>query len=227
MTTLTAKKTPEQTKSKEQLVEELAPQLMHKVKPSIAFIKKHYASYYPNEDYDSLVRGALWIAASEHNDVEIIFKKARSIVIKWIREDIQPIRAEKLRERSKNRTVPAQDYFMLPWGSRMSELQIKSGERGPLAVAIEPAATDDLVIDNDSAGYLYEILKYIMEYWGPQALSWFVVSLLNNGKYISTIEKLGVTEEEVPSLMHCVKQAERTIKRIKDDIQQKFHSMRV
>lgn len=229
MTTSTAKKISNTSKAplnQMEVVEKLTPTLLHKIKPSIGFIKKYYGKYYPDEDYDSLVRGALWIAASESDNEDVIFKKARSIIIKWIREDIRPVLAEKLRKRYKNRAVPTDDFFFLPWGERISEAMINSGEKGPLAVAIEPASTDNELLENDTAKYLYKVLKYILEWWGPHALVWMIL-YIKSGCSRKAMRMLGVPDEEVESRLYQVKQADRAIPKIKEDVQNKFQSTRI
>lgn len=229
MTTLTAKKISNSSRpliNTMEVVEKLAPTLLHKIKPSIGFIKKYYGKNYLDEDYDALVRGALWIAATDSDSEDAIFKKARSIIIKWIREDIQPALAEKLRQRSKNRSVPADDFFFLPWGARVSEAMINSGEKGPLSVAIEPSTTDSELLEKDTAQYLYKVLKYILEWWGPHALVWMIL-YTQTGCSRKAMRLMGVSDEEIEARLHQVKQADRALPRIKEDVQNKFQSTRI
>lgn len=210
------------TGSKEKLVERLAPILHHKIRPTIRHLKKYYAAYAIKEDYNSLVKAALWVAVSELTQKKMILKRAYSLVIGWIKEEVKTLSTEKWKVKNPNRAGPEQDYLTLPWGTK-TEPHIKSGEVNTIEKAIEPTTTDFKVLKEDTANSLYEILKYIMEYWGPHSLVWFIMTILNNHSYINAMRQMKSAEEQI--VPRYIRQGERAIKRIKEDIQSKFNSM--
>lgn len=199
------------------LVEKLLPQIFKKVGYSFKVIPPLTPTEY---DFNALAKEALWIAINENVKEKDIIRAACSLIVKWLREDIEPQLAEKIRvQRSKRPTHPVDDPFSLPWGERIAEATIKSGEKGPLAVAIEPVATDKELLTEDAAKYLFKILSYITEWWGPHALVWFV--LLNDNKLRPTMRKLGSTD------LTLVKQVMRSVAKIKTDIQENFETTRI
>ncbi len=195
-------------------MERLVPKLFKKVGYSFIFItKKFIAPTGETRNFDDLAREALWIATSESKNETKILKRASSLIVKWLSEDIPHQRHKK----NKRHPVPTEDRFQLPWGERIAEAAIKSGEKGPLAVAIEPTPTDQGILEQDAADYLLKILNYTLEWWGPQALVWLVVCMMNNYKYLETMRILG---KEVNQTL--IRQAERSVPKIKLDIQSKF-----
>jgi hypothetical protein len=208
-------------KNRIKIIEELTPSLLHKIRPTIMYLKRYYSDYLLNEDYTALAKEALFLAAGEYTNKKQIFKKAYSIATKWLYADVRPKIKEKLRKPS--RVSPDHDFFVLPWGVRLDGEQINSGI-GNEVVAVSPNTTDKEIYIKDSAQSLYAILTYIMEYWGPHALVWFVMASLNDNKYIETLKQLGVSDEDISSMGQYLKQGERTINRIKEDIKEQFSS---
>src|SRR6185295_1097136 len=140
--------------NQKEIVKKLTPKLLYKIKPSIGFLRK-YGIQESNETYENLTRGALWIAAGEATQEEEIFSKAKSILIKWILEDIQPVLAENLRKKNKRHRIPTEDFFTLPWGAKVGNHSrvvhpwtIDSGTKTGIPFAIAPNYTDkDLLIE--------------------------------------------------------------------------------
>lgn len=218
------------TSARNKVIEELSAKLLNKIRPTIWFLKRYYSDYLLNEDYRALVKEALWIASDKGNNKEKIFKKAYSIITKWLYADV----SSKIKEKRKRkiRIDPDLEYINSPgsihldkdyaWGEDRD--QVNSGvSHEDMIVAISPEITDKQLYLKDSAKSLYKILKYIMEYWGPHALVWFVMAALNDSSYIATIKQLGVSESEIPSMGNYLKQGERTINRIKEDVKEQFN----
>ena len=210
--------TEKKTYNQMELVDKLVPQLLKKVGISLKLIRQYYLT--SKLQHHDLAREALWLATCESDDEAVVIRKASSLMVKWMKEDIQPELAEKLRERAKNHRGPADDSFSLPWGQRVSESVIHSGEKGPLAIAIDPTPTDAELLEQDTTNYLLKILKYTLEYWGPHAVAWLVLCMGN--KYSAAMRTLGAKVD-----LSLVKQAMRGIKTIRADIQNNFHSMRI
>lgn len=203
-------------------MEKLVPQLLKKVGISLQLIRRYYLT--SKLQHQDLAKEALWLATCESKDEAVVIRKASSLMIEWMKEDIRPQLAAKLRERAKNHRGPTDDAFTLPWGERVAETLINSGEQGPLSVAIEPTPTDQQVLEGDAANYLYKILQHVLEWWGPQSLAWFVLCMLNDNKYTTVMGKIGATKT---NQMNLIKQAERSIKKIKLDIQTNFQTTRI
>ena len=197
-------------------VERLVPKLFKRVGYSFALITKRFIVQSGETfSFDALAREALWIATSEFKNETKILKRAGSLVVEWLKEDIQPqLRAEIYRKKAQRHPRPTIDPFSLPWGARVSEITINSGEKGPLGVAIDPTETDKSTIEKDSARYLFKIFSYVLEWWGPHTLAWLVL-YMSNGSYTKTMEKLGETRK-------AYQQAIRTIPKIKTDITLNF-----
>lgn len=199
--------------NRKELVKTLTPKLLGKVSLSIKFLRK-YGIQEPYDRYRTLTEGAIWVAAGEVEE-EQVFKRAKSILTKWILEDIQPILAENLRHKDKHLT---DDFFTLPWGQKVNEVAIKSGE---LAVAIDPnSATDRSTLLQDNVKRLTMVLDDVMEHWGPQALVWFTLALLYDNQYISIAQMMGV--KNVHKHLTQLKKVQRTIRFLKKYVKAKY-----
>lgn len=219
------------TSTRNKIIEELSAKLLNKIRPTIWFLKRYYSDYLLNEDYRALVKEALWIASDKGNNKEKIFKNAYSIITKWLYADV----SSKLKEKRKRKIRIDSDLEYInshgsihldqdyAWGEENRD-QVNSGvSQEDMIVAISPEITDKNLYLKDSAKYLYKILKYIMEHWGPHSLVWFVMAGLNDSSYIATLKQFGIPEAEIPSMGNHLKQGERTINRIKEDIKEQFN----
>lgn len=202
-----------------ELVNRLVPQLLKKVGISLKLVRQYYLTN--KLQHYELAREALWLATCESDDEAVALRAASSLMVKWVKEDIQPELAEKLRERAKKHRSPVSDSFTLPWGQRVSESLINSGEKGPLAVAIHPTPTDAELLVQDTSNSLLKVLKYTLEWWGPQSLAWLVVCMLNGNKYGAAWRTLNEAEVD----LSLVKQAQRSLKTITTDIKTKYEDL--